>query len=80
MKKKELVRKLTSRKFWVAVVGLVTSTMLVFGSTESEAAQVGGIILQAATVLGYIIGEGLADSTNIHIDATEALPGDKEEE
>ena len=58
------VRKLTSRKFWVAVVGLVTSTLLVFGVAESEVAQIGGIILQAATVLGYILGEGLADSAH----------------
>ena len=56
------VRKLTSRKFWVAVVGLVTSTMLVFGMVESEVSQIAGIIMQAATVLGYIIGEGLTDA------------------
>jgi uncharacterized membrane protein len=62
MKKVDWVRKLTSRKFWVAVVGLVTSTLLVFGVDESETAQIAGIIMQAATVLGYIIGEGLTDA------------------
>ena len=55
-------RKLTSRKFWVAVVGLVTSTLLMFGVAESEVSQIAGIIMQAATILGYIIGEGLADA------------------
>ena len=57
-------RKLTSRKLWVAIVGLVTSTLLVFGVAESEVTQIAGIIMQAATVLGYIIGEGLADAAN----------------
>lgn len=55
-------RKLTSRKFWVAVVGLVTSTLLMFGIAESEVSQIAGIIMQAATILGYIIGEGLTDA------------------
>lgn len=61
-------RKLTSRKFWVAVVGLVTSLVLIFGGTEQEANRIGGIILQAATAIGYLIGEGLADSqTNVNV-------------
>ena len=64
MKKVDWARKLTSRKFWVAVVGLVTSTLLVFGVAESETAQIAGIIMQAATVLGYIIGEGLTDANH----------------
>jgi len=64
MKKIDWARKLTSRKFWVAVVGLVTSTLLVFGVAESETAQIAGIIMQAATVLGYIIGEGLTDANH----------------
>lgn len=62
MKKIDWVRKLTSRKFWVAVIGLVTSTLLMFGMAESEVSQIAGILMQAATILGYIIGEGLADA------------------
>lgn len=57
-------RKLTSRKFWVAIVGLVTGIMVFCGRPESEAAQVGALILQAASVVAYIIGEGLADAAN----------------
>ena len=64
-------RKLTSRKFWIAVVGLVTSTMLVFGMAESEVSQIAGIIMQAATILGYIIGEGLTDASNTNVNETE---------
>lgn len=54
-------RKLCSRKFWVAVCGLITSLVLIFGGTESEATQISGVILQFGTVLAYCIGEGLVD-------------------
>lgn len=58
--------KLCSRKFWVAICGLVTSIVLIFGGTQSEAAQVSGVILQAGTVIAYCIGEGLVDSENVN--------------
>jgi hypothetical protein len=35
-----------------------------FGKSESEAAQVAALIMAGATVIGYVIGEGLADSSN----------------
>lgn len=56
-------RKLTSRKFWMAVVGFVTGLLIFIGKSESEAAQVGALIMQAASIIAYCIGEGLADST-----------------
>ena len=54
--------KLTSRKFWVAVVGFVTAILVGFGFTESEVTQVTSIIMAGATLIAYIIGEGLVDS------------------
>lgn len=61
-------RKLTSRKFWLAVASFVTMLLVYFGKTESEAAQVSALIMAGATVIGYVIGEGLADSGNINSD------------
>ena len=55
-------RKLTSRKLWIAVAGFVSGLMIALGRAESEAATVGGLILQGASILAYCIGEGLADS------------------
>ena len=55
-------RKLCSRKLWTAVIGLVTSLVLIFGGTQEQASLISGVVLQAATVLAYCIGEGLADS------------------
>lgn len=57
------IKKLTSRKFWVAIIGLVTGLILAFGGDESTAETVGGVIMAAASVVAYTIGEGLADSS-----------------
>lgn len=57
-------RKLTSRKFWLAVVGFVTGVCIAFGMSEAEAAQIGGLIMSGASVVAYIIGEGLADASS----------------
>lgn len=55
-------KKLTSRKFWAAIVGFVTPTLLAFGVAESEVTQVAGIIMAGATLIAYIVGEGLVDA------------------
>ena len=59
-----LKRKLTSRKLWTAIVGFVTGLMIYRGHTEAEANEIGSLILMAASVVAYIIGEGLADAGN----------------
>jgi len=55
-------RKLTSRKLWVAVAGFVSGIMVFRGASESDAAQVAALIMSGASVVGYLIGEGLADA------------------
>lgn len=64
MKKIDWKRKLTSRKLWVSICGFVSLLVVATGGTESEAAQVSAIIMAGATVVGYVIGEGLADAGN----------------
>jgi hypothetical protein len=54
--------KLTSRKLWMAIAAFVSALLLAFGGTESEAAQVTGLIMAGASVIAYIIGEGLIDA------------------
>ena len=76
MKKINWKRKLTSRKLWVSVCGLVSLLVVATGGTESEAAQVSAIIMAGATVVVHVIGEGLADASP----GKEAeLPGDAEQ-
>ena len=58
----EWKQKLTSRKFWAAVVGVVAAVMAYCGATESEVTQVTAIIMAGATLIAYIIGEGMVDA------------------
>ena len=71
MNKIDWKRKLTSRKFWLAIAAFVSMLMVAFGQSESTATQVTSLIMAGATVIGYVIGEGLADSGNAANDKTE---------
>lgn len=56
-------RKLTSRKLWVALAGFTAGLIIAFGGSEDTANTVSGCIMSGAAVVGYVIGEGLADSS-----------------
>lgn len=62
MTKQEIIRKLTSRKFWMAVAAFVSGSIVAFTGDEGTAATVSGLILQGAAVLGYLLAEGLTDA------------------
>jgi lipopolysaccharide export LptBFGC system permease protein LptF len=55
-------KKLTSRKFWLAIANFVTMMIVACGGTENQASQVAALIMAGATVIAYVIGEGLADA------------------
>ena len=60
--KEDIIRKLTSRKFWAAVVGFVTGLLIYFGKTAEQAEQIAALIMSGASVVAYILGEGLIDA------------------
>ena len=60
-------RKLTSRKFWAAVCEFVSMLLIAFGGTKETAVQVTCIIMAGASVLAYIIAEGLVDAANVGV-------------
>lgn len=57
-------RKLTSRKLWVALAGFIAGLIVIFGGSQADADKVSGAILSGAAVVGYVLGEGLADGAN----------------
>lgn len=57
-------KKLTSRKFWVAVTGLAISIMTLLGTDKDTQTQVTALIMAGASVVAYIVGEGLVDASN----------------
>lgn len=58
-------RKLTSRKFWAAVAGFVSMLLIYFGKDAGAAEQTTALIMAGASLVAYIIGEGLADKGNM---------------
>lgn len=57
-------RKLTSRKLWVSLAGFVAGLIVIFGGTQESADKITGAIMSGAAVVGYVLGEGLADGGN----------------
>lgn len=80
MKHINWVRKLTSRKLWTAVASFVSMMIVATGGTENTATQVTALIMAGASVVAYIIGEGLTDAANstILVDETEEQEGPEE--
>ena len=64
MNKIDWKRKLTSRKWWLSLIGFITGLIIAFGGSDEPAATVSGCLMSGAAVLAYTIGEGLADSNN----------------
>ncbi len=56
-------QKLTSRKFWAAVIGFVTAILTAFHVNSLTIEQVIAIITACSTLAAYIIGEGLVDAS-----------------
>lgn len=55
-------RKLSSRKLWAAIVGVVVGLAAAFGLDESEWVQIAGVVTSAASVVAYIFGESKIDA------------------
>ena len=64
MTKQDWIRKLTSRKFWLAVAGLVTGIITFIQKPTTDAQTISSLILALGSVVAYCIGEGLADAAN----------------
>ncbi len=56
--------KLTSRKFWAAIAEFVTMLIVALGGSQETAVQVTALIMAGASVIAYIIGEGLIDAAS----------------
>ena len=64
MKKEDIIRKLTSRKLWVAFAGFVAGIIVACSGNTGTAETVSALIMSGASVIAYVIGEGLADSSH----------------
>ncbi len=53
--------KLSSRKFWVALVGFVTAMAVVFGVDNLTIEKLAAVITAGGVLIAYIITEGAVD-------------------
>lgn len=61
----EIMRKLSSRKLWAAIAGIVTGLAMVFGLDEGIVSNVAGAVVSVASVVTYIITEGRIDKAAV---------------
>lgn len=55
-------KKLSSRKFWSAVIGVVLSIMVIYGSSDEEKTKITGLITACSTLIIYILAESNVDA------------------
>ena len=71
MNKIDWKHKLSSRKLWAAVAGIVTGLAMVFGLDENTISSVAGAVVSVASVVAYIITEGMVDAQSVKTTAEE---------
>lgn len=60
-----MVRKLSSRKLWAAMAGVVVGLSMVFGLDENTISTVAGAVVSVMSVVTYIITEGKIDAEGV---------------
>lgn len=73
MNKIDWKRKLSSRKLWAAVVGIITGLAMVFRLDENTISSVAGAVVSVASVVAYIITEGKVDAESVKKTAAENI-------
>lgn len=77
--------KLTSRKLWAAIAGVVAGVAMVFGLDEGVINTVAGAVVSVASIVTYIITEGKIDAEGVKStilaieEAVEVVGGDEDE-
>lgn len=56
------IQKLTSRKFWAAIITFITTLLVAFGVDELTIEQIVAVITAGSVMVAYIIGEGMVDA------------------
>ena len=72
-----LIKKLSSRKLWAAVVGVATGLGLAFGLDTNIINTVSGAVVAVVSVVSYIITEGKIDAAAVKtaVESVQAAEG-----
>lgn len=80
----EIIKKLKSRKLWVAVIGVLMGVAMIFGVDPNVAETVSGAVVAVVSVVAYIITEGkidaaaVGDAAQTVQDAVDAVTGQED--
>ncbi len=61
----DVMRKLSSRKLWAAVAGVVAGLAMAFGLDETVISTVAGAVVSVISVITYITTEGKIDAAAV---------------
>lgn len=56
-------QKLSSRKFWFAILAFVCASIMFFGGDSETIEKIIGCIIQAAVSISYIFAEAMTDKS-----------------
>lgn len=78
-----VLRKLSSRKLWMALAGIATGVAMALGAEASEVGEIAGAVTAIVSVVTYIVVEGKIDAEGvknaiIEVDEAVDLLGDGE--
>ena len=62
---KEIIRKLSSRKLWMAIAGVASGIAMALGAEASEISTVAGAVTALVSVVTYICVEGKVDAEGV---------------
>ena len=71
--KNDWKRKLTSRKLWAAIVGFITPLIIARGGSAELVIEVAALIMSGASLIAYIICQGIVDAKKEEYGTYEAL-------
>ncbi len=60
-----ILRKLSSRKLWMAVAGIVTGIAMALGVEGGDISTVAGAVTAVVSVVTYIVTEGKVDAESV---------------
>lgn len=77
MDSKELIRKLTSRKFWVLLIALVSAVLAFLKFDKGSIEQITTIIMAFGAMISYVLGESYVDGKRVEGDVTNIINTEK---
>lgn len=62
---KEFLKKLTSRKLWMAIAGVATGVAMALGADGGDIGTVAGAVTTIISIIVYIVTEGKIDAEGV---------------